>query len=320
MEDYMKFTEELRARVVAEMGEGYETGIQQVAKANVGVTDALNVFRKDGKGKAGPAFYLPPLFGEYRKGRGVEDIAGDIAAAYHAQAADMEGLAGSLGDITSYGSIKDRIYFRLLCTERNRAFLKNVLHFEVLDLSMVVYILIRADESGIGSVPVQNRLLESWGVPAEEVRGQAGKNTPLLFPPRVLHLASAMADILRDAGTGGAAGMEAAAENMPEGAGPYIMTNTKGINGFSTVLYPGALEGFTGFGRKNLYVLPSSVHEALLLPADASMAPQELQEMVREVNGTVVEETDILSDTVYYYDRQKNGLSIAGEEEKCVRL
>ena len=320
MEDYMKFTEELRARVVAEMGEGYETGIQQVAKANVGVTDALNVFRKDGKGKAGPAFYLPPLFGEYRKGRGVEDIAGDIAAAYHAQAADMEGLAGSLGDIMSYGSIKDRIYFRLLCTERNRAFLKNVLHFEVLDLSMVVYILIRADESGIGSVPVQNRLLESWGVPAEEVRGQAGKNTPLLFPPRVLHLASAMADILRDAGTGGAAGMEAAAENMPEGAGPYIMTNTKGINGFSTVLYPGALEGFTGFGRKNLYVLPSSVHEALLLPADGAMAPQELQEMAREVNGTVVEETDILSDTVYYYDRQKNGLSIAGEEEKCVRL
>lgn len=320
MEDYMKFTEELRARVAAELGEGYETGIQQVAKANIGVTDALNVFRKDGKGKAGPAFYLPPLFGEYRKGRGVEDIAGDIAAAYHAQAADMEGLAGSLGDIMSYGSIKDRLYFRLLCTERNRAFLKNVLHFEVLDLSMVVYILVRADGSGVGSVPVQNRLLESWGVPAEEVRGQAGKNTPLLFPPRVLHLASAMADILRDAGTGGAAGMEAAAENMPEGAGPYIMTNTKGINGFSTVLYPGVLAGFTGFGRKNLYVLPSSVHEALLLPADGAMAPQELQEMVREVNGTVVEETDILSDTIYYYDRQKNGLSIAGEEEKCVRL
>ena len=116
------------------------------------------------------------------------------------------------------------------------------------------------------------------------------------------------------------AAMEAAAENMPEGAGPYIMTNTKGINGFSTVLYPGVLESFTGFGRKNLYVLPSSVHEALLLPADGAMAPQELQEMVREVNGTVVEETDILSDTVYYYDRQKNGLSIAGEEEKCVRL
>lgn len=316
----MKFTEELRARVAEKMGEGYETGIRQVAKANMGVMDALNVFRKDGEDKASPTFYLPPLFEQCRKGRGVEDIAGNIAAAYHAQAVDMEELAGSLGDITSYGSIKDRIYFRLVNTGKNGAFLKNVLHFEVLDLSMVVYILVRADEGGIGSVPVQDRLLESWGIPAAEVKEQAERNTPLLFPAKILHLASAMADILRDAGAGGVAGLEAVAENRPEGAGPYIMTNTKGINGFSTVLYPGALEDFAGQAGKNLYVLPSSVHEALLLPADASMALRELQEMVREVNASVVAGADILSDTVYYYDRQKNELSIAGEEEKCVRL
>ena len=320
MESYTEFMEELREKVAEKLGEGYETEIHQIAKANAGVMDALTVFQNGGKAKAGPNFYLPPLFREHRAGREVEEIAGDIVAMYHAQAPGMEELADSLGDITQYENIKGRLYFRLLNTGKNGAFLKDVLHFGVLDLSMVVYILIREDGDGIGSVPVQNRLLESWGVPAEEVREQAGKNTPLLFPPRVLHLASAMADILRDAGAGGAAGMKAAAESRPEGAGPYIMTNTKGINGFSTVLYPGALEGFTGFGRKNLYVLPSSVHEALLLPADGAMALLELQEMVREVNGTVVEETDILSDTIYYYDRQKNGLSIAGEEEKCVRL
>ena len=217
MEDYMKFTEELRQKVAAELGEGYETGIQQVAKANMGVMDALNVFREGGKGKASPNFYLPPLFEEYREGRGLEEIAGDIAAVYHAQAADMEGLAASLGDITEYEKIKGRIYFRLVDTGKNGAFLKNVLHFEVLDLSMAVYILVREDENGLGSVPVQGRLLESWGVPAEEVKGQAEKNTPLLFPPKVLHLASAMAAILRDAGAGGAAGMEAAAGSRQEG-------------------------------------------------------------------------------------------------------
>lgn len=320
MESYTEFMEELREKVAEKLGEGYETEIHQIAKTNAGVMDALTVFQSGGKAKAGPNFYLPPLFREHRAGREVEEAAGDIVAMYHAQAPGMEELADSLGDITQYENIKGRLYFRLLNTGKNGAFLKDVLHFGVLDLSMVVYILIREDGDGIGSVPVQNRLLESWGVPAEKVREQAGKNTPLLFPPKVLHLASAMADILRDAGAGGAAGMKAAAESRPEGAGPYIMTNTKGINGFSTVLYPGALEGFTGFGRKNLYVLPSSVHEALLLPADGAMALLELQEMVREVNGTVVEETDILSDTIYYYDRQKNGLSIAGEEEKCVRL
>ena len=323
MESYTEFMEELREKVAEKLGEGYETEIHQIAKANAGVMDALTVFQSGGKAKAGPNFYLPPLFREHREGRGLKEIAGNIVAVYHAQATDMEELVGSLGDITEYESIKDRIYFRLLCTERNRAFLKNVLHFEVLDLSMVIYILVRDGEDGIGSVPVQNRLLESWGIPAETVKGQAERNTPLLFPPKVLHLASVMADILRDAGAGGMAELQAAAEDRQEGAwqeGPYIMTNTKGINGFSVVLYPEALKDFAASAGKNLYVLPSSLHEALLFPADKAITPQELQGIVREANASVVDGKDRLSDNVYYYDRQRNELSMAGEEGKCVRL
>ncbi len=316
MEGYTEFTEELKKKVAEKMGEGYDTGIHSVAKANMGVVDALTIFHKEGKGIASPNFYLLPLFREYREGRGLEEIAGTIAAVYHAQAADMEELVGSLGDITEYESIKDRIYFRLLCTERNRAFLKNVLHFEVLDLSMVIYILVREDEDGMGSVPVQNRLLESWGILAETVKEQAEKNTPLLFPVKVLPLASVMAGLLKQAGTGGAT-MES---GIDKAGGPFIMTNRKGINGFSTVFYTDALGDFSGLTKKDLYVLPSSTHEALLFPADAAMTPQELREMVREVNETMVEETDILSDTIYYYDRKKNELRIAGEEGKCVRL
>lgn len=322
MEGYTEFTEELKKKVAEKMGEGYDTEIHLVAKANMGVVDALAIFHKDGKNIASPNFYLLPLFREYREGRELEEIAGSIATVYHAQAADMEELVGNLGDITEYESIKDRIYFRLLCTERNGAFLKNVLHFEVLDLSMVIYILVRENEDGMGSVPVQNRLLESWGIPAETVKEQAGKNTPLLLPAKVLPLASVMAGLLKQAGTGGnAVEMQAAVESGLDKAGePFIMTNRKGINGFSTVLYPEALKDFADSAGKDLYVLPSSVHEGILFPADAAMTPQDLREMVREVNETAVEETDILSDTVYYYDRKKNELRIAGEEGKCVRL
>ena len=295
MESYTEFMEELREKVAEKLGEGYETEIHQIAKANAGVMDALTVFQSGGKAKAGPNFYLPPLFREHRAGREVGEIAGDIVAMYHAQAPGMEELADSLGDITQYENIKGRLYFRLLNTGKNRAFLKDVLHFMVLDLSMVVYILVREDGDGIGSVPVQNRLLESWGVPAAEVKGQAERNTPLLFPPKVLHLASVMADILRDAGAGGMAELQAAAEDRQEGAwqeGPYIMTNTKGINGFSVVLYPEALKDFAASAGKDLYILPSSLHEALLFPADKSITPQELQGIVRDKTSQHTEGTD----------------------------
>lgn len=160
MEGYKEFMEGLRGQVAEKMGEGYETSVHQVAKANMGVMDALVVSQKNGKGTASPNFYLQPLFREHQDGRGMEDIAGDIVDTYHAQAAGMDRFAGILGDIMEYERIKGRVYFRLLCTERNRAFLKDVLHFEILDLSMAVYILAGEDGDRTASVPVQRRLLE----------------------------------------------------------------------------------------------------------------------------------------------------------------
>lgn len=62
MESYTEFMEELREKVAEKLGEGYETEIHQIAKANAGVMDALTVFQSGGKAKAGPNFYLPPLF------------------------------------------------------------------------------------------------------------------------------------------------------------------------------------------------------------------------------------------------------------------
>ena len=126
-----------------------------------------------------------------------------------------------------------------------------------------------------------------------------------------------MADILsREAGNGGDTGVR----NVPEKPGEwgvFVMSNTKGINGFSAVLYPEALKDFASIAGRNLYVLPSSVHEALLFPEDTAIEPEELQEMLREVNASsAVADEDVLSDCLYYYDREKKELRMA-EGCKC---
>lgn len=318
MSDYKKFMEELKAKVAEKMGEEYGTEVHQVTKANVGSIDALIVFRRDRTERTvSPTFYFPPLFYEYSEGRKLEDIAEDIKEVYYGQAAEMAETVRNLGDIRDYECCRQRIYFRLVNTEKNKAFLEDKVHFEVLDLSMAVYILVGENGDGVGSVPVQNRLLELWGVTATEVRKQAEKNTPLLFPPEVLPLASVMAAILRQK-TGN--DVDTGVWDAPEEPGKgemFVMSNTKGINGFSAVLYPEALKDFAGTVGKNLYVLPSSVHEALLFPKDnTAIMPKELQEMVAEVNASpAVAEEDILSDSLYYYDREKNELRMA---EGCI--
>ena len=55
--------------------------------------------------------------------------------------------------------------------------------------------------------------------------------------------------------------------------------------------------------RSNLYIIPSSIHEVILLP-DSGKEPDAtaLKEMIREVNSTQVAPEEILSDNLYYYD------------------
>ena len=325
MSDYNKFMEELRIQVAEKMGEEYGTEVHQVAKANVGPVDALIVFRRDRtEGTVSPTFYFPPLFHEYSEGRKLEDIAGDIKEVYYGQAAEMAETVRNLGSIREYESCRHRIYFRLVNTEKNRAFLEDKVHFEVLDLSMVFYILVSEDNGRVGAVPIQKRLSEAWGIPAGEIRKQAEKNTPELFPVKVQPLVSVMEELLDAAGTDEGAGeILATVESRfweTKKEEPFILTNISGLNGFSAVLYPEALKNFSDRMGRNLYVLPSSLHEALLIPVGAFTGSQELGEMVREVNMTVLSQEDFLSDSIYYYDREKNELKRTGEADTCVRL
>lgn len=67
----------------------------------------------------------------------------------------------------------------------------------------------------------------------------------------------------------------------------------------------------------NYYVLPSSIHELLILPDNGSMQLSELEAMVREVNATQVAPEDRLSDKVQYYDRETKLLQ-RGQEKSVL--
>ena len=219
----------------------------------------------------------------------------------------------NLRGIRGYGRCRDRLYFRIISTEGNRGLLEQAPHREILDLSIVCYVLMERTEDGMAAALVTDSLAGYWGIQAEEIMAQAARNTPKLFPVKTDNVLSLLEKL-----TG--AGKE---RRYTEGSGKwelYIMTNSYGINGFGTVLYPGALQSFADALGRDLYVLPSSRHEALLFPEDVDVSPNDLRSMVREVNRTLVMPEDFLSDSVYYYDRAENELRVTGKGDVCVRL
>ena len=108
------------------------------------------------------------------------------------------------------------------------------------------------------------------------------------------------------------------------GESAYILSNKSGVFGAVYLASPEVMEKISGLFPEGFYLLPSSVHEILVMPKDGNgpgqeKTPFELGEMVREVNRTCVERDEILSDRIYEYDRENGEIRQVPESIKKER-
>ena len=88
----------------------------------------------------------------------------------------------------------------------------------------------------------------------------------------------------------------------------YVLSNRIRSYGAAAILYDNRLEGIGAYLKSNYYVLPSSVHEVIVIPEHAAVGKEELSAMVAEINRTQVEAEEVLSDRAYYYGREERRL------------
>ena len=117
-----------------------------------------------------------------------------------------------------------------------------------------------------------------WNVTKEEISRLAKENTPKLLPMDLGILADTM----------------------------YVVTNQTRNLGAAVMLYPDTWEKVAALIGEDFYILPSSIHELILLPDKVDYERKELDELVRQVNNQCVEAEDFLSDHAYYYNAQKD--------------
>ena len=89
----------------------------------------------------------------------------------------------------------------------------------------------------------------------------------------------------------------------------FVLTNPMRHFGASCLLYPGILEQIACQLGENFYLLPSSIHETMIVPEGQSPSLETLQEMVKEINETQMDVEEVLSDYVYYYNFQAKALT-----------
>ena len=195
---------------------------------------------------------------------------------------------------------KKSLFVKLVNTERNETLVEQSISKEFLDLSAVVRVVLKMDKEGMSSMALSKKDAENLGMTEEEIYAAALANTLRLFPPKLMNLGRYV-----EMSIGG---------KLPFGEDEvttYILTNQKEVDGAFYFMSPEVVGAIAEALEDDLYILPSSINEVLLVRAsELEDGVDELKEMVRDVNETVVSEKDILSYSVYYYDKE-NGITIA---------
>ena len=85
----------------------------------------------------------------------------------------------------------------------------------------------------------------------------------------------------------------------------YVLTNQEKVYGAAAMLYSDQMKKLAERWQTDLLILPSSIHEVVLLPDDGQNEYAFYRQMVEEVNTTQVEPEEVLSYSLYRYCREK---------------
>lgn len=289
MMNYEIFKETIKNRFVEFLPEEYENSeiiIDKVNKVNI-TMDALIIkpFKTD---NVCPTLYINEMYEDYKFTKNIEDVLQRAAKVFMDSICKKDFVIDRFKDVEY---IKNNIFFQFINTKLNKNILDDVPHREFLDLSIIYRVVINSnkDKKEIASTIIHNELMKVIGLSEEQLFEYASKNTDRLFPSTIKSITSIF-------------GME---DDSPIDEQMIIISNELCINGAINMIYEKNLKSIAEKMNSDLYILPSSVHEVIVVSTKIG-DPTYLIRTISEVNSTELSKTDILSDQLYMYDKEFN--------------
>lgn len=275
--------------------ESAKVSIQKIRKNNQTELDGLVILENGSN--ISPTLYLNYYYRELLDGTALDVILEQLLDTYQKT---KPNCAMDVSFFKNYQNISDRIFQKLVNAQKNEELLAQIPHVRFLDLAVVFYCLISATENGSATILIRREHLALWNISQDILIQHAAENTARRLPPQLLDFQSLLREYLP----------ESSEEELAPGLPMYILTNPQKLYGAASILNDSFLKDFSLSLGSDFYILPSSVHEVLLLPADTYPQPCELNEMVKEVNQTHLLREDVLSDHIYCYSLAEQRIRI----------
>lgn len=293
----------------------YQVQFHSVMKNNDVEFDGV-ILMKEGE-RVSPTVYFNSYYDRYLQGESIPKLCQEIV---ELRVITMrENTLDEVTDDMSFNWWKDKIIYRLVNRKRNRKRLVGIPFMQFVDLAITFHCLVSNNDDEIGSFIITRELMESWNLTVKELYQLAGVNTPKLFPSSIRTMEDVLQEVLepiQDSSPIYEEGIEKEdiKQEIPfqieSPHSMYILSNSSGMNGAGALLYPQVIEKFSNSIKSNVYILPSSIHEVILVPFQEEIDKSQLIQMVNEVNETQVTKEEVLSSSVYYYDRLRKEFTV----------
>ncbi len=287
--------EEFLQRIAERVEEHYEgkmrPEIVSTLKNNSVVMKGI-MFREETE-PVSPNFYLEREFWNWREGREtMEEIISGLMNAYEEEKEKNKMLLEKIQ--FTWECFRENVFLRLINRDRNKERLEQVPYREFLDMAVVYYFSIAISDTVAGSMLITKEHLETLGISEEELYDAAEENTRTKHQVVILKMNELLEQLQKK--------MEIEFETV-ENSENYVLTNENRTYGAVTMMFREGLRQFSDEIGNSFYILPSSIHEVILMPDNGEMDVEFFACMVKRINRTAVLETEVLSDSIYYYDR-----------------
>lgn len=296
--NYETFKSSAVTAIQKHFGETATVSIHSITKNNNLQLDGLTI--QESSVNISPTIYLNYYYDEYLSGKSFTSIVDDILHSYQEH---LPNQSIDLSFFTDYSKVKYHIIYKLVHYQKNIELLKDVPHYRFLDLAVVFCCFLPNTERGNATILIHNHHLTFWNITADMLYDAARKNTPILLPFTV----SDIRDVLKSMCPGIILDTIGIPDDFPT---IYVLTNTMKFYGASCILYPDVLATFAASKDCDFYIIPSSIHEVLLIPKREHSRSTDLNQIIQDVNLSHVQQDEVLSDHTYLFERSTNLITL----------
>ena len=293
------FAEDLKTNL-QKLGIEADVSEHHIEKLN-GSYDALSVTPK-GSG-VGVNANFDEIFHAMERGRDYNEVLSGVTESLKGSLAHMPKF--QVSDLTNYAEMKNRLAMEVVSAERNARMLQNVPHEQMEDIAVVYRLVLDSSKDASSTVLVTNNLMEQFGITHEQLREDAAENAPRIRPLEIKSIEEALNEM-----PGGFA-----LEPDPDGI-LFVADVPHQNHGAAVIAYPNFFEEAAEKLGGDYFIIPSSIHEVLLVKDTGEMNARDLAALIKDVNATEVAPEDVLTDHAYHYDSKEHIFESADKFEE----